>query len=139
MPWDTFWPIIVALAGAGLLVLIAELIYRTIRKIVRHLGRRAERRLAQAREHSATGNGAQPGAAGGAKSKPPKGWEAAFYRHAEQLVERLYRPFQMLAALAGAQTVADLIDNETLDPLKGAYGTGSLWPPSGSAWWRACG
>src|SRR5690606_14517855 len=65
-PWDELWPTIVTLAGAGLLVRIAELVYRTIRKIVRHLGRRAERKLAQARERSAqTGEDAQPSTAEG--------------------------------------------------------------------------
>lgn len=123
MPWEDFWPILVALLGAGGFVLVAELTYRVIRKIVRRLGRRAERRLAQARQPAAAqtdsggsgDGGGQPPVAGG---KPPRGWWAACCRHAERLVESLYRPVQLLAALLGAQAGAAAVDSDVLDPVE---------------------
>lgn len=81
MTWDAIWPLLLAAVGVGLGVLVVEILYRICRGLVRLVWRRTRqtRPAERIREQ----------------------WEKRG-RFSDSLLDRVYRPVQVLAAAGGA-------------------------------------
>lgn len=99
MPWEHFWPVVLILIGAAALLLVVEVVYRGLRYPARRLRRYGEKVL------NADGSTGQR-------------YALLLARAPESLVERLYRPTQLLAATLGALAFAAEISNDDLDAIE---------------------
>lgn len=97
MGWDNVWPIVVIMLGAAALLLGVEIVYRALRFGTRRVSRRGEKNYQ--------------------RNTTRDRYLRLLTQAPDTLVERIYRPTQLIAGTGGASLAAGWADNDDLAAL----------------------